>query len=93
MGKIDDEQHIQSISPSSVNSHGQTESGPPVLSPIELQQTPGLTSLQLENEATLISTRLEQLLIIVPLSVKIVIQIGLEDKKQLSERHLIVQPL
>ena len=61
--KIDEEQHIQSITaPSPVTLHGRTESGPPAVSPVELQPSPGpdsLHQLQPENEATVIRTRQE----------------------------------
>ena len=58
--KIDEERLI--TVPSPVTLHGQTESGPPVVSPVELQPSPGpdsLHQLQHENEATVFSTQLE----------------------------------
>ena len=54
------EYHIHSITvPMPVTLHGQTESDPPVVSPVELQPSPGLDSLhqlQPENEATVTRT-------------------------------------
>ena len=56
--KIDEERLINVPGP--VTLHGQTETGPPVVSPLELQPSPGpdsLHQLQPENEATVISTQ------------------------------------
>ena len=56
--KIDEERLI--TVPGPVTLHGQTETGPHVVSPLELQPSPGpdsLHQLQPENEATVISTQ------------------------------------
>ena len=60
--KIDEKQHsiMQSITASNpVTLHGQTESGPPVVSPVELQPSPGPDSLHQLQPDTVIRTRLE----------------------------------